>query len=265
MSQENIENTQIEIPVETTTEVAQEQQVQLSEAELTAREQGWRPKEEYAGDTSKWVDADEFLRRGELFSKISTQNHEIKQLKQAMNHLIDHNRKVEQLAYQRAEVELKAQKKEALTNGDADAVLEIDEQLADIREQKREQKAQTREEVAANVPPQYYAFVQNNPWYTKDSEMTEFADSYGAGLKAKDPSIDINDFFAKVHRAIRKQFPEKWQRPAVQSTVEGGTARPKQTTEKYTPSTEERKIAQEFARLGIMTEQEYYKQLKGGK
>ena len=38
--------------------------------ESEAREQGWKPKEEYEGDPEKWRPAKEFVERGELFGKI---------------------------------------------------------------------------------------------------------------------------------------------------------------------------------------------------
>ena len=38
--------------------------------ELEAREQGWKPQDEYEGDPNKWRPAKEFVERGELFGKI---------------------------------------------------------------------------------------------------------------------------------------------------------------------------------------------------
>ena len=41
-----------------------------TEVEQAAREMGWRPKEEFRGDTAKWVDAETFVSRGENFIPI---------------------------------------------------------------------------------------------------------------------------------------------------------------------------------------------------
>jgi len=74
--------------------VEQREEVQLTPIQEKAMAEGWRPKEEYQGDPEKWVDAAEFLRRGELFSKIELQSKEIKQLKQTMTEFAKHHEKV---------------------------------------------------------------------------------------------------------------------------------------------------------------------------
>jgi len=51
-----------------------------SESEIQARESGWKPKDEWDGDPTEWVSAEEFNRRGEYLRKIHNQNRKIKQL-----------------------------------------------------------------------------------------------------------------------------------------------------------------------------------------
>jgi len=62
MAEENIES-----------QVDNSQVNEPTPVELQARDSGWVPKEEYKGEEHKWVDAGEFLRRGELFKKIEDQ------------------------------------------------------------------------------------------------------------------------------------------------------------------------------------------------
>ena len=62
--------------------------------ESEAREQGWKPKEEYEGDPEKWRPAKEFVERGELFGKIDVLGRELKETKKALKLLQEHNSKI---------------------------------------------------------------------------------------------------------------------------------------------------------------------------
>src|ERR1700744_3154427 len=101
----------------------------LSPTQQEALSQGWVPKEEFDGDAERWVDAGEFLRRGELFRKIESQSKELKDVRKALAELAKHNSKIREVEYARAIEGLKAQKKEALSKGDADRVVDIDDKI----------------------------------------------------------------------------------------------------------------------------------------
>ena len=111
---------------------------EYSEIEQQAREQGWRPKEEWEGDETKWRDAKEFVERGELYSKIDTMGRDLKDTKKALKMLQEHHSKLKEVEYNKAVQELKAAQKKNLETGDADAYLETTELLTDL---KAEQKA----------------------------------------------------------------------------------------------------------------------------
>jgi len=61
-----------------------ETQTQVDPYEAAAREQGWKPKEEFEGDEGKWRPAKEFVERGELFGKIDTLGKELKETKKPL-------------------------------------------------------------------------------------------------------------------------------------------------------------------------------------
>ena len=79
---------------------------QVDSYEQQAREQGWRPKEEYEGDPEKWRPAKEFVERGELFGKIDTLGKELKETKKALKMLQEHNEKIKESEFKRAVEEL---------------------------------------------------------------------------------------------------------------------------------------------------------------
>lgn len=261
--QAQLEQEQAEPVVATDTEQQQTEVAKPSEAEEQARAAGWRPKEEYQGDPEKWVDAGEFVRRGQLFDKINHQHREIRELRKAVEGLVDHNRKIEETTKTRLIAELKAAKKMALDEGDTAAAVEIDERIYDAKIELKEAKSQTTAQAAQEIDPAYWDFTQGNPWYTKDRAMTAFADQLGMELAQQ--GVPLAKVYETVAKEVRKEFAHKFQRSAAPASVESSDAGKGKTTSKFQPSAEERSMAKMFARMGIMKEDEYYAQLTGGK
>ena len=180
-------------------EVVPEQQTETNTPEVVvdpyeaeAREQGWRPKEEFDGDPVKWRPAKEFVERGELFGKIDHLGKELKETKKALKMLQEHHAKVKDTEYKRAVDELKALQKKHLEEGNSDGYLETTELLTDL---KAEQKA--REVLEVNQPqqpdPRFIAWVDQNKWYSKDPEMRQYADVLGTGYASANPGLDPED------------------------------------------------------------------------
>src|SRR5438132_1680053 len=69
-------------------------QLQHTALEERAIEQGWRPKDEWDGDESEFRSAREFIDRGELLRKISSQGDELRKLKEVAGALSEHNKQV---------------------------------------------------------------------------------------------------------------------------------------------------------------------------
>jgi hypothetical protein len=239
-----------------------------SPAELEAREMGWVPKEEFHGDEHKWVDAGEFIRRGELFKKIDAQKKEIEQVREAIQLLTQHNKKMKDVEFQRALDYLKGQKKEALLNGDADQLIEIDEKITTVKEQQKiaqqEEVAKVKDEVET-IHPEFEAWTNRNKWYTTNAPMKAFADALGQTLarQGKSPS----EVLKEVERQVREEFPNRFKNPNRDKpgAVEGASVKSGGSSKStYQPSEVERQVARKFVKTGVFkTEEEYYKQLEG--
>jgi len=100
-----VADSNVETPVVQATE--QTQTTQVDSYESQAREQGWKPKEEYEGDPEKWKPAKEFVERGELFGKIDTLGKDLKETRKALKMLQEHHAKVKETEYKRAVDDLK--------------------------------------------------------------------------------------------------------------------------------------------------------------
>lgn len=231
--------------------------------ESQAREQGWKPKEEYEGEPEKWRPAKEFVERGELFGKIDNMGRELKETKKALKMLQDHHSKVRETEYKRAVDELKSLQKKHLEDGNSDAYLETTELLTDL---KAEQKARevVSESTQAQPDPRFTTWVQKNPWYAQDEKMRDYADSIGMGYAQKHPGLDPEEVLQYVTSEVRERFKTRFENPNRNkpSSVEGASNSAPAKKESFQLTDEERKVMHTFERTGIMSKDEYITELK---
>lgn len=231
--------------------------------EEQAREQGWKPKEEYEGDPDKWRPAKEFVERGELFGKIDTLGKELKDTRKALKMLQEHHTKVRETEYKRAVDELKALQKKHLEDGNSDGYLETTELLTDL---KAEQKAR---EVAAQTAPQqvdprFTDWVAENKWYNADAEMRDYADVIGLGYANKNPGLDPEDVLKYVTAQVKTRFKDKFQNPnrTKPSAVEGTNTASSNKKGTFELTDDEKRVMNTFVRQKLMTADEYIAQVK---
>lgn len=230
--------------------------------EAQAREQGWKPKEEYEGDPDKWRPAREFVERGELFGKIDSMGKELKETRKAMKMLQEHHAKVKETEFKRAVDELKALQKRHLEEGNSDGYLEATELLTDL---KAEQKARevTAEVVPKQADPRFNEWVNQNRWYAQDAEMREYADTVGMGFAQRNPGLDPEAVLKFAEREVRLRFKDRFENPNRNkpSAVEGASA-PAAKKSGFELTDEERKVMNTFVRQNLMTKEEYIAQVK---
>lgn len=249
-----------ELNQETTQEV-----VELSPAETKAIEAGWQPKSDWESNPDnegkKWRDADEFNDRGELFAKIEELNRKSKTAQKALNELSEHHKKVREVEFQRALTHLKQQKKTALEEGDADALIEIDEKIADAKLAQRQVAAT----VQTSVPPELEEFAARNKWYSTDQEMTQEADALGVAYATRNRGVPPSEVFEYVEKRIKALYPEKFKNPNRPKTgvVDSSTSTESpRASGGFKLTDEQERVARNFAKSGVMTRDEYIKDLK---
>lgn len=246
-------------------EIGQEGSLEGNPVESEAREQGWVPKDDFKGDAHKWVDAGEFIRRGELFAKIESQNKKLKSMEDTMSQFKQHHDKVQENAYKKALLDLRAAKKEALVEGDADKVIAVDEQIEEVRTEAARAQAQAQSRPATQEEhPEFVAFKTRNGWYENNKAMRAWADARGEELVrgGKSPSEVLN----LVAKEAREEFPQRFENPnrskpgAVEASTNNGVKGSRGET--YTPNETEKSLARKFVRDGLFkNEAEYYKEL----
>lgn len=253
------------------------------EVEAAAREEGWVPLEEWNGDPKDWVEAKEFVFRGELMGRIKKQSKvinnfksEIDEMKTALRELGEHNRKIAENERKKALAELRKAKKEAFEDNDFEALEEIDERMDELKSvdlSKGDNKeAPPKEDATQNsVDPEVEVWLTKNDWYTKDPLLQGMTNGAIQQLVQKDPDLenDPSALLEKAKRIVMKEMPHKFEEE--QQSPRGSVAEPqtrsragqgnKKSLAKYL-SPMQKKVAQTFVRSGaIASEEEYAKQL----
>lgn len=242
-------------------EVEVKEEVKLSPIQQKAMEQGWRPKDQFEGDPDDFIDAPEFVRRGELFAKIEHQSKDLRNLRETLEAFKAHHNKVNELAYKRALREIETQRKKAFEEGDSDKFFALEQHIDAIKQEAEAAREATKPVAEPQTPPALEAWMGKNEWYGSNRAMTALADRIGQELHAKGYTID--QALREIDAEVRKEFPEKFtvRRPPSPE----GASRSGQSASKagYKPTEDERRVARKFVQQGLFeTEDAYYKELK---
>jgi hypothetical protein len=243
---------------------------EYSEIEKQAMAQGWVPEDQFTGH-GKWRTAENFLDRGELFAKIDEQNRRLKAGEQTTQALKAHLEKVRKTEYARALADLRAEKKAALIEGDADAVINAEEKIDSLKEEQRQEEQReaivARDNAPAQEPPEVIAWKARNSWYTTDQAMKIYADQVGHELVLKG-MMSPEAVLAEVERRTRKEFADRFVNPnrAKAGAVEGGGSKGGHTTKDSIQLTdEETRVMNRFVKAGVLTKEEYMADIKASR
>ena len=238
-----------------------------TKVQLEAMEQGWKPKEQFEGEEDTFVDAPEFVRRGELFKKIEHQSKELKAVKQALDALKTHNSRVEQAAYDRALKSLQETRRAALVEGETEKAFQIEDQIEDVKKERERVAREASVPAVQELNPEFVAWQDKNTWYTTDKRMRAVADTVGVELARQ--GLSPSEVLKRVVEEVKDAFPHKFTNPArekpsnVEPTSRGGSSQTRGTDASM--SEDERSIMRKIVATGVMTEAEYRAQLKKAK
>lgn len=252
-----------EVQENTPGEEPQVEEYTPSPVEEEAMAQGWVPKDSFTGEEHKWVEAGEFLRRGELFKKIEDVSKQAKHAKQTLEEFKAHYAKVRETEFQNALKALKAERRSAMAEGDFTRVEDIEDQMESVKTEA----ALAQEVVATPEPttvhPDVVAWVETNTWYSSDSTMRAFADVIAMNLNKE--GFTGKALLKGIDEKVREAFPKKFTNPNRErpGAVEGSTNKGKTTSkDSFELSDQEKRIMNTFVRDGVMTQEEYIADLK---
>lgn len=233
-----------------------------SATERKAMEQGWVPEDQWDGH-SKWRSAEEFLDRGEIFSKLDDVKRRAERAERTLEDLKKHHKQVREVEYKRALAALKEEKKTALDEGDSARVVEIDDEIAETKAAAI--AAQREPEVQEFTPnPAFVQWLNRNSWYNTETAMKLYADNVAQELAIageRNPTKVLEE----VERRVKKEFTHKFNNPNREKAgaVEGGGNKGKGGgRDSFTLSPEETQVMRRFVKAGVMTEKEYIAEIK---
>lgn len=201
-----------------------------AEIEAEARKMGWTEKAAFKGDPDKWRDAAEFVERGRtmlpiLKKTVDKQDRKIADLERSIKEFAEYHNKVEQRAYAKAYGDLKAQQMEAVAAGDTEAFQAVDEKIEALHKDVAKNRPPAPPKDDQQEDPIYADWAARNKWMDTDKEMAAYAEGHGVYLN-KARGLTGVDLLEEVTKAVKAQFPEKFQNPrrAAAPSVEGATS-----------------------------------------
>lgn len=250
------------------------EQIDEPTVEDRAREMGWRPKEEFKGDDTKWVDAETFVKRGEEILPIlratakkdrealEAAKAEIAEMKKTFSEFKRYHSATEQRALEKARKELEREMAEAVEAKDHQAVREIANEMASLSKDVR-----TDDDGNDMGSPQMVAFKEEwereNPWINTDPDLKAYAfgicqDMAAKGVKPKDQLIE-------AAKKVRQAFPHKFEneRRKAPAAVEGQTPPRKAGKTRSDLPPEARQTMDRWVKQGLITEARYLKDYFG--
>src|SRR4051812_20280734 len=238
MSEEETTTTEeTEVKAEATEEAPQPN----TDIEGRARRMGWRPKEEFRGPDTKWVDADQFVERGESelpvlrerfralddrFSrqeqklvgsekKLTTAETKIDNLTQVLTEFRDYARQGEERAYNRAKRDLEAQMRTATAMADTAQYDAAKAELDNLERAKPAPKPADapKPEPQASTPevaPEVQDWVRGNEWFERDPTLRAYATALHGELLKEKPGLSLKDNLEEVTDNVKKTFASKF-------------------------------------------------------
>jgi hypothetical protein len=260
--------------LEAAVDTAEEETEPEVTVESLATDMGWKPEDDFQGET--YVDAATYIRKGEDIKESMRQHlKDNKRKMTAMERGIDdlkiHNERVYKVTLdkQRKEIDdLRSQKREAIEEGDADKVDEIEGRMLEkyntLDEPPRRPPEPDPEETAA-----FEGWQNENAWYrargsnSGDPEMTAYADRM-----ADLPEYSALPYDRKINAVtemVKKAFPDKFSSPR-RTPSANAVESPRGAVGKrqFSPrdlSSDQKTIMNNFVKRGIMTEKQYINDL----
>lgn len=217
-----------------------------------AREMGWTPQDKFKGDPEKWVDADEFVRRGEhlmpilrktnnrLKGELASRDREIDKLREqtenmqaTLDRLDSHYSAANKRAAEGAIAGLKAQLKQAREDQDIDKETELLDQIGlaqnEVRRiteeetKSKEKKPEGNKDNSNNtrVDPEMQAWQKENPWFGEDKKRTRQFNLIATDLREELNDSDNPDKYTPVE--FLEKCSELWDAHYGESGATGKT------------------------------------------
>lgn len=260
----DIESVDVEVDEVVEADEQEAEAPKVESIEDVAKDLGWFPKEEYKGDN--WTDAATFIRntgaisKKEHISNVSLRR-DLDEVKRNVKKTLQFQGELKQKEIDSLRAQLKAEKREAVKEGDVDEVDNIDKRLEELDNAKADKADDD------DMPPEFTEWHENNPWYGGTGEDDDILTTYADGVAAR-PSVSgkpPKEAYAIIDREVAKFKAKLTPKQTVTSrktvnAVAGGGSRPNRSSIEKTTyadlNDEQRAMARSMVQQGIFKDEQ---------
>lgn len=183
-------------------EESNESELQLTDVEKTAYDQGWRPQEEFEGSEDNWKTAKEYVKDGEWLGKIRDLNQKIDNQQKDFDSRLENTNKLNEARRQAEIGELKSKQRDAVEMGDTDAYDKSQTKIDNL------EKQEVIVPPTVNKDPSIAAWEDANPW-VNDAENEKAAIAIGIfnTYASKNPGATNQQVLEHLDGRLEKLYP----------------------------------------------------------
>lgn len=213
-----------------------------------AKEMGWTPKEEFRGDPEKFIDADEFVQRGETLMPILKASNrrlqaEVRSTKDQLTQTSSQISMLEKelLELKKAQIqnlrqsstsrrdELRLQIEQARADREPEKVVQLQSELDEVEQEidglrdPEPRKPPTTTMTKEQMLPIVQEWQESLDWWGKDERMTTYANGLAARLR-QDPEwaeVTGRPFLDEISRRTEKAFEDSPSQRGINRTAGG--------------------------------------------
>lgn len=181
-----------------------------------AKTMGWRPMDEFSGDKSYFVDADEFVRNADekmpvMRSNMRKMQRDIHNLTESLTLQADMAKETLVAQKNRMESEFDAKLREAVQDGDTETYDLVTAQKT--QEMKAFDTPGPKPAASTAFESAFGDFEDRNEWYGANLPATDFANAEGIRVRDANPGISPVDELKKVEAAVKREFTSLGKNP----------------------------------------------------
>ena len=208
------------------TEAVMVESTATAEQRTAAESMGWIPPERFKGDPERYIDAAEYIDRGEKVLPIIKENNKrlqaelasvraassataaaLAMAQKSIEQIEERHTVATQKAVERARDEVKLQLARASEAGDHAGVAELTDQLTQLREVEVAAPPPKAAPVSLPPDPSLVAWTAENAWFGKDRRKTALAVAIAQELREGGEASIGAAFFSKVSAEMEKTLP----------------------------------------------------------
>lgn len=184
-----------------------QEEMQLTDLEQKAYDQGWRPEDDFQGKEGNWKTAKEYITHGEYIGNMNSLHQKIDNQKKDFDDRLSKTNKLHEARKQSEIKVLKSQQRDAVNMSDTESFDKAQEQIDELEKQDTtDSTTSTSDNPQEN--PSIAAWNAKNPWIKDpNDERSSVATGVWNSYLAKNPEATIDQALKHVDSRISSLYP----------------------------------------------------------